>query len=295
MFKNVAASFMVFAFDYTTGAAKTGDAANITAYVSKDYGAVTVLGDTTAAEMDATNAPGYYLFTAAQAETNADVLMVSAKSATANVSVIGAPAVIYTRPTTGWLAPTVAARTLDVSAGGEAGIDWANIGSPTTAQNLSATNIDVDQVVASVSGAVGSVTGAVGSVTGLTASNLDATISSRMASYTQPTGFLAATFPAGTIANTTNITAGTITTTTSLTNLPSIPADWITAAGIAAAALDGKGNWNIGKTGYSLTQAFPTNFSAIVITAGGTVSADVKAVNGTTVAGSGTAGSPWGA
>src|SRR3990172_1590456 len=45
------------------------------------------------------------------------------------------------------LRPTTADRTLDVSAGGEAGIDWANIGSPTTAQNLSATNIDVDQVV----------------------------------------------------------------------------------------------------------------------------------------------------
>ena len=77
------------------------------------------------------------------------------------------------------LAPTTAGRTLDVTANGEAGIDWGNIGNPTTAQNLSATNIDVDQVVASVSGAVGSVTGAVGSVTGLTASNLDATISSR--------------------------------------------------------------------------------------------------------------------
>lgn len=64
------------------------------------------------------------------------------------------------------LRPTTAGRTLDVSAGGEAGLDWANIGSPTTAQNLSATNIDVDQIVASVSGAVGSVTGAVGSVTG---------------------------------------------------------------------------------------------------------------------------------
>ena len=68
--------------------------------------------------------------------------------------------------TTGLLAPTTAGRTLDVSAGGEAGVDWANVGSPTTAVNLSATNIDVDQVVASVSGAVGSVTGAVGSVTG---------------------------------------------------------------------------------------------------------------------------------
>jgi hypothetical protein len=39
-----------------------------------------------------------------------------------------------------------------------------------------------------------------------------------MVSYTQPTGFLAATFPTGTIANTTNITAGTITTVTNLTN-----------------------------------------------------------------------------
>lgn len=50
--------------------------------------------------------------------------------------------------------------------------------------------------------------------------NLDATVSSRMATYTQPTGFLAATFPTGTVANTTNITAGTITTVTNLTNAP---------------------------------------------------------------------------
>ena len=53
--------------------------------------------------------------------------------------------------------PTTAARTLDVSVGGEAGVDWANVGSPTTAVNLSATNIDVDQIVASVTGAVGSI------------------------------------------------------------------------------------------------------------------------------------------
>jgi hypothetical protein len=31
------------------------------------------------------------------------------------------------------------------------------------------------------------------------------------------------------------------------------PANWINAAAIAASALNGKGNWNIGKTGYSLT------------------------------------------
>lgn len=56
--------------------------------------------------------------------------------------------------------------------------------------------------------------------TSLGLSRLDGTVTSRMATYTQPTGFLAATFPSGTVANTTNITAGTITTVTNLTNAP---------------------------------------------------------------------------
>jgi len=47
------------------------------------------------------------------------------------------------------IAPTVANRTLDVSATGEAGIDWGNVGSPTTALNLSATTISTGQTFAS--------------------------------------------------------------------------------------------------------------------------------------------------
>jgi hypothetical protein len=78
------------------------------------------------------------------------------------------------------------------------------------------------------------------------------------------------TFPSS-VASPTNITAGTITTVTTLTNLPAITAGWITAAGIAASALNGKGDWNVGKTGYSLTQGFPSNFSSMSITAGGLV------------------------
>jgi hypothetical protein len=39
------------------------------------------------------------------------------------------------------LNPTTAGRTLDVSAGGEAGLDWANIGSPTTTVGLSGTTV----------------------------------------------------------------------------------------------------------------------------------------------------------
>ena len=62
---------------------------------------------------------------------------------------------------------------------------------------------------------------AAGTVGKIVADSLDATVSSRMAAYTQPTGFLAATFPTtATVASTTNITAGTITTVTNLTNAP---------------------------------------------------------------------------
>ena len=48
------------------------------------------------------------------------------------------------------LQPTVAGRTLDVSSSGEAGIDWANVGSPTTTVGLTGTTISTTQAVASV-------------------------------------------------------------------------------------------------------------------------------------------------
>jgi len=130
MLKNTASQkFYVFAYDSTTNTPKTGDAANITAYVAKDWGSATVLGDTTATEVDATNAKGYYVFDATQAETNADVLLVSAKSSTANIVVIGAPATIFTRP------PLFT--TLSVDASGR--VDVAKIaGTSQTARDLGA-------------------------------------------------------------------------------------------------------------------------------------------------------------
>jgi hypothetical protein len=97
MFKNVASQKLtLLAIDTTTNAPKTGDAANLTAYVSKDDGAVTVLGDTSATELEATNAPGLYSFDLTQAETNADKVLGTGKSSTANVKLI--PVLIYTLP-----------------------------------------------------------------------------------------------------------------------------------------------------------------------------------------------------
>lgn len=59
------------------------------------------------------------------------------------------------------LQPTTAGRTLDVSTGGEAGLDWANIGSPTTAQTLSGTTVGTATAVTTVNGlAANSVTAA---------------------------------------------------------------------------------------------------------------------------------------
>lgn len=90
------------------------------------------------------------------------------------------------------LMPTTAARTADVSAGGEVGVDWANVGSPTTALALTGTTIAVTQKV-----------------------DVDTIKTNPVVNG----GTI--TFPTtATLASTTNITAGTIATVTNLTNAP---------------------------------------------------------------------------
>jgi hypothetical protein len=139
------------------------------------------------------------------------------------------------------LRPTTAGRTLDVSATGEAGIDWANVGSPTTALALTGTTIassqkvDVDTIktnpvanggtvtfptnatLASTTGAVGSVTGAVGSVTGLTASDVGSIKTKTDFLPSATAGAAGGVFIAGTNAATTITTALTTTFTGNLT------------------------------------------------------------------------------
>ena len=177
---------------------------------------------------------------------------------------------------------------------------------------------------------VAAVSGAVGSVTGLTASNLDTTVSSRMATYTQPTGFLAATFPAGTVANTTNITAGTITTATNLTtnndktgyglSSAAVQAIWdaLTSALTTVGSIGKKlADWTIGtaQTGDSFarlgapagasvsadvaavkvdTAAIKAKTDSLTFGVAGQVDANIQSVNDVAVTGIGTSGSPWG-
>ena len=58
-----------------------------------------------------------------------------------SVSVVGSVVASFTLRKNSALKPTTAGRTLDVSSGGEAGVDWANVGSPTTTLNLSGTTV----------------------------------------------------------------------------------------------------------------------------------------------------------
>jgi hypothetical protein len=114
-----------------------------------------------------------------------------------------------------------------------------------------------------------------------------------MPTYSQPTGFLAATFPL-TIASTTNITAATgvvlsgvthtgavIPTVTNLTNAAgagdftaTMKASIGTAVAASAVASVTAGvtvSTNNDKTGYSLTQSFPSNFASLGINSSGHV------------------------
>lgn len=148
MYKNVASQKIAFfAFDVTTGLPKTGDAANLTGYVDIDWGGVTVLADTTATEIDSTNAKGWYSFDLAQAESNGNTLVFSGKSSTANIVLVGVQ--IQTFPSA-----------FGLVAGAANGLFIAGANAATSIATALTANI-VGNITGALSGAVGSVTAAV--------------------------------------------------------------------------------------------------------------------------------------
>lgn len=84
--------WLVYAWNITSGAAKTGDAANITAKISQDHGTRTASNDVNPTELE----DGYYLFDLTQAETNGDILAIFPQSATGSIQVRGVPETIDT-------------------------------------------------------------------------------------------------------------------------------------------------------------------------------------------------------
>lgn len=83
----------IFAWDSGASSPKTGDAGNITAQISKDGAATAATDDTNPTELDSTDAPGIYLFDLTQSETDCNLLILYAKSSTANIQID--PVVLY--------------------------------------------------------------------------------------------------------------------------------------------------------------------------------------------------------
>jgi hypothetical protein len=135
---------------------------SFTVYRSRNGGAAAAFTTPTINETDNTNMPGVY-----ELLLDEDMTIDSGDDSQEMVFHITQASMAPVTRTIELYRPKITAgNTLDVTATGAAGIDWGNVENPTTALNLSGTNIDTDQVVASVTGAVGSVTGSVGSVTG---------------------------------------------------------------------------------------------------------------------------------
>jgi len=102
------------------------------------------------------------------------------------------------------------------------------------------------------------------------------------------------------LAQTDVVTSGAIQTAVGVVvnvgivqNLNTIDDGAIMASTIASGALNGKGDWNIGKTDYTLTQTFPGNFDNMIISATGDVNSDVNKINSITVIGTGVSFDLW--
>lgn len=92
MDKNTAGKWVVFAFNRTTNAPLTGDAANITANIRIDGGAANAVDDTNPTELE----DGFYIFDVTAAETNGTNLLMTPASTTSDIQVIGCPAAVNT-------------------------------------------------------------------------------------------------------------------------------------------------------------------------------------------------------
>lgn len=165
-----------------------------TAFLVELYGNASAMY---AADLSLANLPAnvtQILGTAAATPATAGILEVNVKNFN-NLAAVALP-----------LVPTTAGRTLDVSVGGEAGVDWTNVGSPTTVVALTGTTVAATQKVDVETIKTQAVTAAAG-----------------------------VTFPSS-IASPTNITAGTVTTATNVTTVNGLAANVVTAASIAADA-----------------------------------------------------------
>jgi hypothetical protein len=128
---------------FTTGAPFALSGGVISAYVDNGTTELTA-GITLTADFDGRTGLNHVRVVASSGNgyaSGTDVVLVITTGTVDSVSVVGEVVGGFSIEFRSALMPTTAARTLDVSATGEAGVDWANVGSPTTTLNLSGTTI----------------------------------------------------------------------------------------------------------------------------------------------------------
>ncbi len=130
-------------------------AANLDSEVSIDHGTFT---DCTAEATEIATSSGVYYLALTQAEMNGDVITTITKTSTSGAKTAVNVMYTATRQLVDLAYPTTSGRSLDVTATGAAGIDWANVENPTTTLVLSGTTVktatDVETDTADIQGRI---------------------------------------------------------------------------------------------------------------------------------------------
>jgi hypothetical protein len=160
------------------------------------------------------------------------------------VSVVGEVVANFSVENRSALMPTAGARTLDVSAGGEAGLDWANVGSPTSTVGLSGTTVktatDVATATTDIQARLPAALSSGNMKVDVLALSGDTTAADNAEAFFDGTGYAGTNNVIPTV--TTTATATAVTTVNGLAagviTATSIAADAITAAKVADGTID---------------------------------------------------------
>lgn len=242
------------------------------------------------------------------------------------VSVVGEVIAQFTIQATSALRPTIAGRTLDVSAGGEAGVDWANVGSPTTTVGLSGTTVktatDVETDTADIQSRLPAalVSGRIDASVGAMAANVMTAAAAAADLTTELQSGLATAAALDAVDNFVDTEVAAIKTVVDAIqaktdNLPVDPADASVIAGrfdtLDTSVADLPTNAELAtalgtaddavlaqvalvKTETDKIASIKTKTDSLTFTAAGQVDANVQYVNDVQVGGVGTEGNPWG-
>lgn len=245
------------AWNTSTNAGQTADVANHTLRLVKD--GTSAAPTNAASEVDSTNAPGVYKLTLTTAEATADCVVVCGKSSTANVSIMPLVIMFEQLPTAAGgaasgllIAGSNAATTFNGTAASgatpaTAGLTLVGGAASTTGGGVAAPGLSATggAGAATTNGAAAGATWTAGGTT--TVSGNDGAVFTGTGNGNGSTFAHAGT---GKDINGTLTRCTLVDTTTTVTN------------GVTVTT-------NNDKTGYSLTQAFPTNFAALGISVGG--------------------------